>query len=573
MTESIEKSAGMTPELDVDLQDTDGGASQVNGPQTPGEAYVYRAPDSHANSLRRFKKSVERAITRATGELQAYSEALGTLVHDRHIKSIEDSEAEQPRDTNVGPPAALAEAPAQNRAGSSNESASNALLRLVKQSKSRRKSQAVNIESDEVSQLIEETILKAAPSPALPVGQPETVPTGREGTDKVAQFQAPHLIEEQLAPQAEGSNLGVQTHEDLQSGSQRPPTQPLSPGGEMQPVEGSMSGFHNLMARADRAVKRTTGEVHVYVDAVSKLVQTRAHPQRCPDEPHVADTAAAAPQLQESGLHGFVGRAIRRTTGEMAALRSQLSQLVDEARVKENAKSQERIQSLQTTERLPLPTPERLETNKFASLCPSVWQDLSGGDQYRHCNQCGLFVYDFKGKSLPEVEKIVFQREGLTNPTFYRRADGRFLLRDCPVGLARRQKRMIAAATVVLVVGTLVVAGLLMPKPPPQPAQVSPEVQVPASASKRRQPEKAAGLESQQQTPGGPGGSSTTGPGTTAPENQAGPGGSSTTGPGTANPENQAHFALPQPNQNVEPAPVLHRRQGLPPGEQAGKGF
>jgi hypothetical protein len=152
----------------------------------------------------------------------------------------------------------------------------------------------------------------------------------------------------------------------------------------------------------------------------------------------------------------------------MAALRSQLMGLVDEARQKEQVKSQERLQNLTTTERLPIP--EKLENYKFATLCPSQWDAMSGSDQYRHCQECGLFVYEFATQNQSEAAKIVFQREGNDRPTFYKRGDGRFLTRDCPVGVGRRQKRILGMVA-AMVVGLGAVA-LMFLAPPPKPPEV-----------------------------------------------------------------------------------------------------
>ncbi len=465
----------------------------TNGPDNSG------VPPHHASpgrSLRSFKKSVERAISRATGELQAYSEAFSTLLQDGHVKTLDledwgnEAPLTAPVDT-VEPVDTVAEAPAQEPAETSvptpNETAGDALRRLVRKSKTGRKSRVVDVGSEAVSKLI----VDAAKS-AQSTDQARAHSGHEEAQAQQSQQWAQPQVDIPPVPPAASSQPVLPAGQYMQP---PPPPQPReesvvrqvqAPVVDVTPVPGTGSGFHNLMSRAGRAVRRTTGEVHVYTDALSKMIHERA--RHGPPDSAQPSSAAAPPQAppapQESGLQGFVGRAMRRTTGEVAALRSQLSQLVEEARLKENVKSQERIESLQTTERLPVA--EQMETSKYASLCPSQWKDLSGGDQYRHCNQCGLFIYDFKDKSLSVVEKIVFQREGVSNPTFYQRQDGRFLIRDCPVGLRKRQQRILALGLVS--VGTMGVLAYAFLVPHPQPAPV-PEV---VTEQPKKKPRKAA---------------------------------------------------------------------------------
>src|SRR4030095_8069425 len=346
-------------------------AAQAEAPTTQAQSAERQLPPladrPGAGRLRSLKKSVERAISRATGELQAYSEALTTLVHDHHLK-----DPQEPASASV-PATEPAPAPAPVK-----EDASSALRRLVGESGKRRKSKLVHVDPDAMDKLIKDAVVESAQAQAQP--QSPNQPPAAQPTQGVPQAPASSLSQIDAPAELQTNEASVQQQESVpQTWDVQMPDAP-GPVDEHQflnvpppSAPGTGKGFQNLLSRAGQAVKRTTGDVHIYADAVSKLVHERAHPHKALEQ-HAGPEApgAAGPEPPPAkGLQGFVGRAIRRTTGEMAALRSQLTQLVEEARLKENVKSQERIQLMQTTERLP--GPEQIEDFKLATLCPSSW--------------------------------------------------------------------------------------------------------------------------------------------------------------------------------------------------------
>lgn len=98
--------------------------------------------------------------------------------------------------------------------------------------------------------------------------------------------------------------------------------------------------------------------------------------------------------------------------------------------------------------------------------------------RFSTCAKCNLMVYDFTGMSPEEAKQMIFQREGLEKVTLYRRADGKFLTRDCPQGSKSK-----LAVVVLSVVGLAIVTGVLVlatfssrPKPESSTA-VAPPVQ------------------------------------------------------------------------------------------------
>ncbi len=104
---------------------------------------------------------------------------------------------------------------------------------------------------------------------------------------------------------------------------------------------------------------------------------------------------------------------------------------------------------------------------KKAAPCATRWDDMSGGDRFRLCGQCKLYLYDFKDLEENEAKEIVYQREEKEKASFFRRADGRFLTANCPVGV-KRQRNLILACTVTLALllcGTAI--AFLGPRPEP----------------------------------------------------------------------------------------------------------
>src|SRR5262245_21414478 len=83
-----------------------------------------------------------------------------------------------------------------------------------------------------------------------------------------------------------------------------------------------------------------------------------------------------------------------------------------------------------------------LDSLRIASPCTADWAAMTGDDQKRFCAQCKLHVHDLSAMSGDEA--MAFLRgagEGRVCVRFHRRADGRVLTRDCPVGLRRRLRQ------------------------------------------------------------------------------------------------------------------------------------
>src|SRR5687767_30922 len=104
-----------------------------------------------------------------------------------------------------------------------------------------------------------------------------------------------------------------------------------------------------------------------------------------------------------------------------------------------------------------------LDGIQIAKPCSANWDEMTGDDRVRHCGACDLDVYDLSTMRRDEAETFVGTREGRTCVRFYRRADGRVLTQDCPVGLRAAWKRVTWAAAALLA-GGFAMAAMLTPR-------------------------------------------------------------------------------------------------------------
>ncbi|MEZ5962933.1 MAG: hypothetical protein R3F56_03710 [Planctomycetota bacterium] len=78
----------------------------------------------------------------------------------------------------------------------------------------------------------------------------------------------------------------------------------------------------------------------------------------------------------------------------------------------------------------------------IAAPCPGVGEDHAEGRPVSICSRCGLFVYDLTGLDGQQASNLTLTTEALPGPRFFRRQDGKFLTRNCPVGLQDLRARL-----------------------------------------------------------------------------------------------------------------------------------
>lgn len=100
-------------------------------------------------------------------------------------------------------------------------------------------------------------------------------------------------------------------------------------------------------------------------------------------------------------------------------------------------------------------TASLLENVRIAKPCTADWNAMQGDDRVRHCGQCDLDVYDLSAMRRTEAESFLAERlgKGRTCVRFHRRADGRLLTRDCPVGVRAAWRRVAWAASALAAAG------------------------------------------------------------------------------------------------------------------------
>lgn len=111
-----------------------------------------------------------------------------------------------------------------------------------------------------------------------------------------------------------------------------------------------------------------------------------------------------------------------------------------------------------------------------ATPCGAVWDENATTKRFQVCSRCQLHVYDFTKMDMSEVQNLVYSREGKENPKFYKRADGKFMTLDCPVGKAQqKQKLVLAAIAMALIFGIFLLSNMGGPQPARQSAAITNE--------------------------------------------------------------------------------------------------
>ncbi len=76
---------------------------------------------------------------------------------------------------------------------------------------------------------------------------------------------------------------------------------------------------------------------------------------------------------------------------------------------------------------------------RVASPCPARWENMTGDDRVRFCQDCSKHVYNLSAMTATETAALIAEKNGQLCGRFYRRTDGTVLHReDCPVGLVAR---------------------------------------------------------------------------------------------------------------------------------------
>lgn len=109
-----------------------------------------------------------------------------------------------------------------------------------------------------------------------------------------------------------------------------------------------------------------------------------------------------------------------------------------------------------------------LQNLKIATPCSMIWERMKGNERVRHCERCRFKVYDLSAMTSAEATQLLTGREGRLCVTFFRRADGRVLTKDCRGGFSERFWARMSAAKhrgllfrVGVAVSAMFIAGLV----------------------------------------------------------------------------------------------------------------
>jgi len=89
-----------------------------------------------------------------------------------------------------------------------------------------------------------------------------------------------------------------------------------------------------------------------------------------------------------------------------------------------------------------------LDRVAVAAPCDASWDDMVGDEKVRFCGLCEKNVYDLSAMMRDEAEAFVRAAEGGACVRLARRADGRVVSGDCPVGVKKRRVRLAIAGAI-----------------------------------------------------------------------------------------------------------------------------
>ncbi|HEY9870205.1 MAG TPA: hypothetical protein V6D08_13645 [Candidatus Obscuribacterales bacterium] len=239
------------------------------------------------------------------------------------------------------------------------------------------------------------------------------------------------------------------------------------------------------------------------VQPVQPVVPSKAAPQPAappprgfmppPPSPEVVPSRGDAPPRPVQKLNPVLAR----TKIDFEACKQIVSRMVSDQEVKVK-------EELKTRPVEPFKPEQPIEAYRYATACGSEWNYMSGSDRFRVCSLCKCHVYDFKNMTIDEVITLVHQREGIEDPCFYMRSDGRFLTRDCPVGVARGRKMLaLIAGSVLIFVGVIALSMAMPRRPEPAVSQVARPKAKPKTTevTVKKETEPVAGAVLQNQSP------------------------------------------------------------------------
>ncbi len=134
----------------------------------------------------------------------------------------------------------------------------------------------------------------------------------------------------------------------------------------------------------------------------------------------------------------------------------------------------------------------QVDSKKMATPCTFTWSESGGKDRVRACSQCRAQVYDFTGMELDDAEALIFKQESLKKATLFKRADGKFMTKNCPLQAQRKRNLFLLCIFGALVMLSAVAVLIMMP---PQPNPPEPTIVDKSKTSTNSESEKTTPLQ------------------------------------------------------------------------------
>lgn len=205
-------------------------------------------------------------------------------------------------------------------------------------------------------------------------------------------------------------------------------------------------------------------------------------------DPLATSDGAAA----ESGFQRLIKKldpVLAKTVLDMDAVRVVLN--------KPRGSVEEKLKEVQSRPAEPIKPKLCFDDYRHATPCSSHWESMEGTERFKICSACKLHVYDFEHLELPEIKETVLVREGKMYTALYRRADGKFITQDCPVGVKQRHSTVTLILLAALALVAVAVASFTAPKrtepaPPVDQNEQQTDQSEPQTESPTTQPAKGS---------------------------------------------------------------------------------
>lgn len=188
----------------------------------------------------------------------------------------------------------------------------------------------------------------------------------------------------------------------------------------------------------------------------------------------ISDLDKSAKRIESSELDTTVEVSATEHRSERYVAKTMLDHKVLSSAVEKSAEKKKVRAAELALERANEPIKEfhQVDSKKMATPCSFTWSESGGKDRVRACSQCHTQVYDFKGIELDDAEALIFKHESIKKAMLFKREDGKFMTKNCPLQ-ARRKRNLIVLCALGALVLLSALAVLIMMPPQPQPPEPS----------------------------------------------------------------------------------------------------